>query len=55
VYGDAGAMRRVVATATPANVASHRVLLKADLSDVATRRNHDRSDTELFAGKVRSG
>jgi len=55
VYGDDGAMRRVVATAAPANVASHRVLPKAGLSDAATRRNHDRSDTALFAGEIRSG
>ena len=33
VYGDAGAMRRVV----------------------ATRCNHDRSDTDLFAGEILSG
>ena len=48
-------LRRVIATAAPANVASHRVLLKAGLTRFDTRSNHDGSDTELFAWGVPGG
>ena len=42
-------LRRVMATAAPANVASHRVLLKIGLTRVDIRRNDDGSSTEVFA------
>jgi RimJ/RimL family protein N-acetyltransferase len=41
-------LRRVIATAAPANFASHRVLLKAGFNRVHIRRNDDGSCTEVF-------
>jgi len=43
---------RVIATAAPENIASHRVLLKAGMQRGALRRNEDGSDTQLFAWQI---
>lgn len=49
-YGHAAhGINHVVATAAPANAASHRVLLKAGMQIGALRSNDDGSFTQLFA------
>ncbi|MES2960419.1 MAG: GNAT family N-acetyltransferase [Pseudomonadota bacterium] len=42
----------VIATATPANIASHRVLLKAGMVASALRSNADGSQTQVFAWRA---
>lgn len=41
-------LTRVIATAAPANLASHRVLAKAGMQQAELRRNDDGSYTQLF-------
>jgi RimJ/RimL family protein N-acetyltransferase len=41
-------LQRVIATAAPLNLASHRVLLKAGMQRGPVRRNADGSDTQVF-------
>lgn len=45
-------LREVIATAAPANTASHRVLLKAGLAATELRRNEDGSFTQCFAWRA---
>ena len=42
-------LEHIIATAAPANVASHKVLLKAGMQRGALRTNDDGSQTQLFA------
>jgi RimJ/RimL family protein N-acetyltransferase len=46
------AHREIIATTDPANLASHRVLLKAGMRDAGTRRNDDGSLTRLFVWRA---
>jgi RimJ/RimL family protein N-acetyltransferase len=41
-------LQHVIATAAPANVASHRVLLKAGMQRGPVKRNEDGSETQIF-------
>jgi RimJ/RimL family protein N-acetyltransferase len=45
-------MQRIIATAAPENIASHRVLLRAGMHRGALRRNEDGSHTQLFLWQV---
>lgn len=46
-------LARVIATAAPENIASHRVLLKAGMQRGALRREEDGSNTQLFVWQAR--
>ncbi len=48
-YGaDAHCLQHIIATTAPANVASHRVLLKAGMQHGVLRDNEDGSQTQVF-------
>jgi RimJ/RimL family protein N-acetyltransferase len=44
--------QRVIATAAPENIASHRVLLKAGMQRGPVQRNEDGSETQVFVWQV---
>ncbi|MGE5336446.1 MAG: GNAT family N-acetyltransferase [Gemmatimonadota bacterium] len=55
-YGSrAFGLRKIIATTDPDNLASHRVLIKAGMTDAGVRRNDDGTFTRLFAWHAADG